>query len=78
MRYWRGALIIIFLVVWPLVWFFSSLSMFGFEGQCAADNCGSEPTFIENVFYLLYLFAPPVCVIVVWVIWRLKNKKGKA
>jgi hypothetical protein len=77
-RYWRGAVIIIFLVTWPLVWFFSSLSIFDFNGQCLADSCGSEPTVIETILYLLYLFAPPVCAIVVWFIWRLKSKRGEA
>jgi len=76
-RYWRGALVIAFLAAWPLVWFSSSFSTFGFGGQCAIDNCGPEPTTIETIFYFLYLAAPPICVILAWGIWRAKSRKTK-
>lgn len=78
MQIWRGALVVLFLFAWPLVWFLSSLSIFGFGGQCAVDNCSPEPTTIETVLFFAYLIAPPAGVIAIWVKWRLKRNKLRA
>jgi hypothetical protein len=74
---WRGILVLLFLALWPLIWFFSSLTIFGFGGQCAVDSCGPSPTVLEGVLYLLSMVAPPILAISIWVIWRVKNSKIK-
>ncbi|MEP0355592.1 hypothetical protein [Paraglaciecola sp.] len=75
MRNWKGTLVLLFFILWPFIWFFSSLIIFGFEAQCAVDVCGPSPTALETTLYFLYMISPPILVITAWVNWRLKLQK---
>jgi hypothetical protein len=76
-RKWRGILLIIFLALWPFIWFLTSLSIFGFGGQCAVDSCGPNPTNHETFLFFLYMFLPPIVSVFVWGAWLLKYFKIK-
>ena len=76
-RKWRGILLIIFLAIWPLIWFLTSLPIFGFGGQCATDSCGPNPTNYETFLFFSYMLLPPILSVVVWGVWRLKYCKIK-
>jgi hypothetical protein len=76
-RNWRGVLVLSFLALWPIIWFFSSLYILGFGGQCTVDVCGPEPTALETSVQLIYMIAPPVFAIIVWANWRRKLNKSE-
>jgi hypothetical protein len=78
-KYWRGIGVIIFWPLWILPAFLIALSVFGFDGQCAVDNCNPEDSrLIDLVGYILIYFAPPSLLTILWLRWRRKFHKNSA
>ncbi len=71
MKYIRGISVLLFLLIWPVLWFISSIYIFGFDGQCIPDNCDTERS-VKGIFETAYIFFPPLVVISLWLYWRMK------
>ncbi|WP_415912133.1 hypothetical protein [Neptuniibacter sp. QD37_11] len=68
----KVAIIISIWLCWPIIAVVASFIIFGFEGQCAVDNCDPNHEWWHDVLFVMYLVLPPI-LMSVFVILR----KGK-
>lgn len=78
MSNWRGLSVVMSWLFWPAIAIILSFPIFGFEGQCAVDNCSDDYSLLNEVFFVVYVFSVPVVASLLYISWRkTHNKKIK-
>lgn len=73
MRYWRGALLSVALIAWPVVFAVGLLYFTGVPTQCDLDACGPPDPWWNDMVFFCALFGPPLFAIAYWAWWRLRR-----
>jgi hypothetical protein len=78
MKDWRGWLLSLFLLLWPLLFVVGLFYLTGFPTQCDVDGCGPAPAWWADAAFFVAALGPACIAIACWGWWRIRRNRSAA